>query len=232
MSIGLSKPRAVALATVAGALTLGFTSGAFGTFSATTLSGHSCSAYGYFIGFGYGYDCTPNSSGGGGGSSNPVVTTVLTTSGTTIAPTVPPVVQVVATDINRTKYKTAIQNLIAKGIMNNAPRVYPTRAVTRGEFLKMLAIANGFTPVTSSYEFDDVPESNGMAQYIYFGVKMGWVNTKNTFFRPNAPITQGEVTKLINAIKGNATADTHAAFSPFITRGKAAQDIFEAFFGR
>jgi len=247
MSIGFSKPRAVALATVAGAITLGFTSGAFGTFSATLLSGYTCSAYGYFAGFGYGYNCTANSSsggGGGGGSSSyapPIVTTVTTTTSTgTSTPTVGTVVAIdglplrapIATDLRRTKYATAMQTLIANGLMNNATKVYPTRPITRAEFMKILARANGFAPVTPTHRFADLSSSNDLAQYIYFGVAMGWVNTNNTNFRPNDPISQGEVSKLINAIKGTAKANTVVTQSPSITRAKAAQDIVDAFFGR
>lgn len=249
ISNGISKPRAVALATIAGALTLGFASGAFGTFSATLLSGYTCSAYGYFTGFGYGYDCTPNSGGGGGGGSSsysPIVVTLPATSTGTVTPVVStgsispiaplgidglPLRKVVAVDINRTKYKVALQTLVSNGLINNNTRVFPTRPITRGEFLKILARANGFVPVTVDKKFADVSSSDDLAQYIYFGVKMGWINTKNNNFRPNDRITQGEVTKLIRAIKGTATADTVASNTPSITRGKAAQDIVDAFFG-
>jgi len=95
--------------------------------------------------------------------------------------------------------------------------------------MKILARANDFSPTTSTKKFADLSDSNDLAQYIYYGVEMGWVNRNNTNFRPNDPITQGEVTKLINAIKGNAKADTVVTASPSITRGKAADDIFRAF---
>ncbi len=243
MSTPFSSTRAVALATIASALTLGFASGAFGTFSPTILSGHSCSAYGWFSGHGYGYNCTPNSGGGGGGSSSYTPPVAAPTTPTTTTPPTPttttprlttvsgPIV-VVASDISGTKYKTALQTLVSNGLMNNTPRIFPTRPITRAEFMKILANTNGFKPVTITKKFGDVPSSNDLAQYIYFGVHMGWVNKRNADFRPNDPISQGEVTKLINAIKGSATADTVVSITPRITRGKAAQDIVDAFLGK
>lgn len=56
------KPRAMALMTLGGVWVLWFASWAFGTFSSSLLSGYTCSAYWYFVGFGYGYDCTQNPS--------------------------------------------------------------------------------------------------------------------------------------------------------------------------
>lgn len=56
----ISNQRALTLFMLGGVWMLGFVSGVFGTLSSTLLSGHTCSAYGYFIGFGYGYDCTAN----------------------------------------------------------------------------------------------------------------------------------------------------------------------------
>ncbi len=242
MSIRFSTPRAVAIATVIGALTLGFSSGAFGMFSATVLSGYTCSAYGYFSGFGYGYDCTIISGGGGGGGGGsssyipPIVTTTTTTT-TSLAPVVTAMIGIdglplrapVARDIKKTKYKIALETLISNGLLNNDERVYPVRPITRAEFLKILARANNFAPVVSSHKFRDLSNSNDLAQYVHFGVSKGWVNTKSLYFRPNDYISQGEVTKLINAIKGSAKADTVVKASPTITRGKAAQDIFDSF---
>lgn len=56
------NPKTLALLTVSSVWVLWFASGAFGTFSSSLLSGYTCSAYGYFVGFGYGYDCTQNPS--------------------------------------------------------------------------------------------------------------------------------------------------------------------------
>jgi hypothetical protein len=114
--------------------------------------------------------------------------------------------------------------------MNNATTIAPTRPITRAEFLKLLSLANGYTPVTVTKKFGDLPASHSLSSYVNYGVSKGWVNVKNTNFRPNNIITQGEIDKLIAAIKGTATADTIAKPSSAVMRGKAAQDIVTAFF--
>lgn len=109
--------------------------------------------------------------------------------------------------------------------------VSPARSITRAEFLKLLSIAEGYTaPVTVSKKFADLPASNTLYNYVNYGVSKGWVNIKNTNFRPNDIITQGEIDKLIAVIKGNANADTIAKASSGVARGKAAWDIVVAFY--
>lgn len=61
---------------------------------------------------------------------------------------------------------------------------------------------------------------------------MGWINTKNANFRPNDTISQGEIDKLINTVLGTATADMTLAPSAGVNRGKAMQDIYNAFFAK
>lgn len=142
-----------------------------------------------------------------------------------------PVNEIKATDISASKYKTAIEFLVEKWILNNATQIKPLINITRAEFMKLLATSNGFTPVKTTKKFFDLPSTNSLSPYVQFGVKQGWINTKNKDFRPNDIITQGEVDKLINAIKWKATADTIAISSPkSVTRGKAASDIVKAFF--
>jgi hypothetical protein len=114
--------------------------------------------------------------------------------------------------------------------MNNVATVSPTRSITRAEFMKLISIANGYTPKVVTKKFGDLPTTNTLAPYVNFGVAMGWVNVKNTNFRPNDIITQGEIDKLISAIKKTATADTIARVSSGVTRGKAASDIVVAFY--
>lgn len=231
--------RILAGGTVAGLLLVGAASGVFGTFSSTILSGNSCSGYGYFSGYGYGYDCTPIVTGGGGGgggssSSNAavVVTTPTTTTPTpTLTPSTTPTPGIVARDISRSQYRTAIETLIQKGVINNATKIAPNRTITRAEFLKLISIAHGYTtPVEVTKKFDDLPSTHTLYNYVNYGVAMGWVNTKHNNFRPNDIITQGEINKLLNAIAGTATADTVAKPSAGVTRGKAMQDIYDAFY--
>jgi S-layer homology domain len=238
MSYGIT-PRIVALGTVFTVSAVGMISGVFGTFSTTILSGNTCSGYGFFSGYGYGYNCTPtvSTSGGGGGGSSVAVSPVVvnTTSGTTVlVPTVKTTTidAILATDIAKSPYKSAIEMLISKGVMNNVAIVSPTRPITRAEFMKLISIANGYTVVKVTKKFGDLPSTNSLVNYVNFGVSKGWVNVKNANFRPNDIITQGEIDKLIAAIKGTATADTIAKPSLGVMRGKAASDIVNAFYSK
>ncbi len=233
--------RILAGSTVAGLLFVGTVSGVFGTFSATILSGNTCSGYGYQPGYGYGYDCTPivSSGGGGGGggggsassstsSSNPVVTT---TPAPTVTPSTTLTPGIVARDILRSPYRSAIETLIQKGVINNATKIAPTRSITRAEFMKLLSIAHGYTaPVSVTKKFGDLPATHTLYNYVNYGVAMGWVNVKNANFRPDDIISQGEINKLLNAVAGTATADTVVKASAGVSRGKAMQDIYDAFF--
>lgn len=242
-SLWFSTPRALALGTVALTLGLGVASGVFSTFYTTIQSGQTCSSgYGYAsgYGYGYGYDCTPivsvpssgGGGGGGGGSSSyttatttPVVSTpVLTISGS---------MTIVAKDLVKSPYKLAIETLIRAGVMNNVVRTAPNQFITRGEFLKLLSIANWYTaPVKVTKKFADLPSTHSLYNYVNYGVSMGWVNVRNDNFRPNDIITQGEIDKLIAAIKKTATADTVAKASSGVSRGKAASDIVAAFYAK
>lgn len=209
-TLGFSTPRALAFATLAAVSTLGVVSGVFGTFTTSIISGQSCSGYGFFSGYGYGYNCTLATSGGGGGGNASSIG-ISTVSVPLPIPSPTPSLAVTATDIAKSAYKSAIETLIQKGIMNNVALIKPNQSITRAEFLKLLSLSNGYTPVTVSKKFGDLPSSNTLAPYVNYGVSKGWVNVKNKNFRPNDIISQGEIDKLIAAIKGSATANTVAA---------------------
>ncbi len=83
---------------------------------------------------------------------------------------------------------------------------------------------------TVKKRFADLPSTHSLYAYVNFGVAQGWVNVRNTNFRPDDIVTQGEIDKLIAAIKGTANADTIALKTPSVSRGKAASDIVEAFY--
>lgn len=251
-SFGFSTPRALALGTVAVTIGLGVASGVFSTFYTTIQSGQTCTyGYGYENGFGYGYgygyangyDCvaapvvvvpTPPSSGGGGGGggSSSSFGTPVSLTPTAITALAKDAI-ILAKDISSSQFKSAIETLIRAGVMNNATKVNPENSITRGEFLKLLAISNGYkSPVKVTKRFKDMPVKHTLLNYVNYGVSLGWVNTKNTNFRPNDIITQGEIDKLIAAIKKTANADTVAKKSKGVTRGKAANDIVAAFFSK
>lgn len=114
--------------------------------------------------------------------------------------------------------------------MQNNKKIRPNSTISRAEFMKLLALANGYKPLAVTKKFRDLPQSNTLTSYVNFGVANGWVNVKNTNFRPNDIITQGEIDKLIATINGSASADTIARKSGGVSRGKAAADIVKAFY--
>ncbi len=115
--------------------------------------------------------------------------------------------------------------------MNNSSTIEPDRPISRGEFIKLLSIAHGYsTPIPVAKMFRDIPKTNSFVSYINYAMALGWLNTSNTRFRPNDTISQGEINKLIAVIKKTATADTIVRKSGGVSRGKAASDIVRAFY--
>lgn len=183
---------------------------------------------------------TPPSAGGGssgGGSSFSSVSPtpiVMSSTGTTLLQTVSPNIAsgsvILAIDISKNKYKTAIEAMIQKWYIQNTKRFYPNRTITRSEFLKLLVQAYGYTgPVNVAKKFADIPNSGNLGLYVYFGVAKGWINTKNMNFRPNDIITQAEINKLISVVKWTATADTIVSSSFGVTRAQAVYTIVQSF---
>ncbi len=239
-SLGFSTPRALALGTVAAVLGLSIVSGVFSTFYTTIQSGQNCSsAFGYSsgYGYGYGYNCTPlsngggNSNGGGTPSRNASSTGILASSGMPPGKALGLNKVIIAKDLVNSPFRLAIETLIQANVMNNSDTIAPNRSISRGEFIKLLSFANGYTtPVKVTKKFGDLPTTNTLAVYVNYGVSMGWVNTNNANFRPNDTISQGEIEKLISAIKKTGNADTVARKSSGVSRGKAASDIVAAFY--
>lgn len=130
-----------------------------------------------------------------------------------------------AKDIKKSPYRESITVLIEKGFVKNVTKFFPERAITRAEFVKLLANAYGYEVKKAKKKFRDVDYKSDLASYINFGVAMGWINVKNDNFRPNDPITLGEAEKLVGVILGNAIADTVAEVTKNITRGEAADLI-------
>jgi hypothetical protein len=71
---------------------------------------------------------------------------------------------------------------------------------------------HGYTTeiISPQIGFNDVNSASKYRSYIQYGVSQGWINTKNTRFRPNDTITIGEANKLISAFLGKAEAESPA----------------------
>lgn len=151
---GMIATRALAITTVAGAVTLGAVSGVFGTFYSTLQSGMNCTyGYGYDSSFGYGYgygsangyDCTAISSGGGGGSSSstsgggggggggsPIVVSTPKTPTTPVTVTSPDLDKLLAVIKNIPGPKVALEKLAFKDINDNWAKGYIQKLAQRG----------------------------------------------------------------------------------------------------
>ncbi len=247
-TLGFSTPRALAFATLAAVSTLGVVSGVFGTFTTSIISGQSCSGYGYFAGYGYGYDCTPitpSGGGGGGGGSSTVVTPIVTvpaSSGTTVtppSPTVTPSVSPVSvvifpefvaecseevkdlTDSRLTAYYTTV------GVLNKSNT---GRKLTRAEFLKLLINGAG-TNVSqeANPNYSDVSSTNTLRKYIAYATRAGIVSGQGGKFRPNDLISRAEVAKILVRSTKISMASIEVSFADVSTSSTLSRYIQTAF---
>lgn len=228
--------RILAATTVGCLVFAGATNGVFGSFSMFQITGKTCTGniywYDYGYGYGYGYDCLdPVSNGGWGGSTGGNGIVLTPTSTPTPAPVVGSSTWVIvprARDIARSEYKDSIETLIEKWFVKNTVKFFPERSITRAEFVKILSNAYGYSTKKAKKRFLDVNYSSDLAQYINFWVALGWINIRHDYFRPNDSITRGEAQKLVDVISWNASADTVAEPTAFITRGEAADLIVKS----
>lgn len=107
-------------------------------------------------------------------------------------------------DVRNNIHKKSIILFMKKGYIQNTLMFYPIRTMTRAEFIKIIALANGFVePLFSTVGFNDVPETSDFAKYIAFAGENGWINTIQKNFRPNDKITLWEAMKVLSNITGN-----------------------------
>lgn len=91
--------------------------------------------------------------------------------------------------------------------------------MTRGEFIKILALSNDFTEMEDTeITFDDVAVGSDFEKYIKFGVAMGWINPDQKSFRVNDAITRNEIMKLIHTVQGTGNVHDEVTNSENITR--------------
>jgi hypothetical protein len=75
----------------------------------------------------------------------------------------------------------------------------PERAITRAEFLKIAtkSFCYDYSQLTGTENFDDVENGSWVARVTELAGALGVINTTNTNFRPNDPISKIEAMKII-----------------------------------
>lgn len=121
-------------------------------------------------------------------------------------------------DIAGSYAEAQIKKLQAKGIVvgDENGNYHPKSAVTRAEFVTMLARGMGLSPLNSAIAaYRDVPKSYWGYQWIQAGAALGIVNgTTATSFSPSRPISRQEAAALlVRAIKGSADPEAPMSFS-------------------
>lgn len=87
--------------------------------------------------------------------------------------------------------------------VNTTNKFRPDDAITRAEFVKIVNKAFGFTVKNTSSSFNDVKPNDWFYNEVLIALKYGYIDSKNTNFRPNDPITREEVAAIITTIKKN-----------------------------
>ena len=112
-------------------------------------------------------------------------------------------------------YAQAVNYLAGAGILTGYSdgTFQPNRSITRCEFVAMIS-RFAKTENTASNPFTDVSESHWAYSYVGLAYQKGWINGyPDRSFRPDSPITRGEIIKIVNYMLG---------------RGILAQDVPEA----
>lgn len=117
---------------------------------------------------------------------------------------IPPVIITNLADINFTDIgdnwaQFYIIRLVIRAIIDNAEMYRPDDSLTRAEFLKIVINTAGesVSNVSTNTPFDDVPTDIWYAPYVSLALSKGMITDKNANFRPNAPITRAEATKIL-----------------------------------
>ena len=112
-------------------------------------------------------------------------------------------------------YAKAVSTMRALGIMAGVGgnRFEPDRPITRAEFT-VTAMRFAMLPTGGGNMFSDMNESDWYYAQIIGAVQYGWISGyPDGTFKPNAPITRAEATKIINNMLGRSAdkdfIDTH-----------------------
>ncbi len=157
----------------------------------------------------------------GGPSSTPTVPVPTPTACTITFTDVPP---------SQTFYQW-IRCLACRNIINGYPdgTFRPNSNVTRGQLSKIASNSAGFTDTPTGQQFQDVPPSgpgSTFYPYIYRLVIRGYINgypcggpgepcippANLPYFRPNTPVTRGQITKIISNAAGFSDAPSGQQF--------------------
>lgn len=99
---------------------------------------------------------------------------------------------------NNWAYKE-IESAMNKGWINKTDTFRPNDSITRAEFIKIINKAFGFTS-KSSENFKDVNSSSWYYNEVCVAVKAGYIDKKQTNFRPNDLISREEAANIITTI--------------------------------
>ncbi|MEO8285807.1 MAG: S-layer homology domain-containing protein [Chloroflexota bacterium] len=110
----------------------------------------------------------------------------------------------------------------------NKPYFLPGNTVSRGQLTKMVAIAFGFDEAVSGQTFQDVPPGSTFHEYIERLANRGIISgyrcggpgemcvppSDRPYFRPANPISRGQVAKIVNLARIDATPTPAASNTP------------------
>ena len=134
-------------------------------------------------------------------------------------------------------YEDAVSSLASAGIMNGYDdgTFKPMKAVTRAEFVTVLAALYGDAPLPRAVSFSDVSATHWAFSSIALAESCGWVKGSNGCFRPDDSLTRAEAVTAINRYLGRSAdisavdTDPTARYFPDVTPDKwFYYDVMEA----
>lgn len=130
-------------------------------------------------------------------------------------PVVVPTIAVKFTDIKNHWAAEFIIKLIQRGIILNTEKFRPDDSLTRAEFLKIIGNSAGWNTASASgvtLPFTDVPNSMWYATYVRYALSANIISSSDAF-RPNDPISRGEVAKILALTLGTPISEYVGVFT-------------------
>ena len=137
------------------------------------------------------------SGGSGGGSGNGTGYTGGNNQIVEIEPTVPKI-EIVFADVKGHWAEKEIHTLAGDGVINGVGdnKFAPERKITRAEFVALIVRAFGLTEGRYNENFEDVAKNDWYSDGVGKAMTAGIIS-KDTYFRPNDPISREEMVKII-----------------------------------